>query len=1103
MRSAVLRRHRSRAQRTLLVIIAALVLVISGVAAGLGAYLTAATDVGVRTALSDAAPGDVAYQVTARAGDDVSAADDAVTETLAQLLPGVPYGLHRSVVTGTRSIYRGDAGPGQDDQTTGGENSTTNEDAAGEDATGHDAAGEPAALTRGVLAAYDDLPDHAVLVDGQWPHQGRPAAGRPVAIHASSAAALGLRVGDVLSVSDRGQILVFVVTGTWRPTDADDAFWHGAPLETDGAEDRVGLFAVATDSDLAAIPGTTITSRWRLAPDIQQLTAADVAIMRAGLPRVPLRLEGDARVAGARVGVAGGLLGVLQDSDDRIQAARSVAVVPLIVIGVIGVLALGLVAQLLALARRPETSVLRARGASSSLLTWWAVREALAVGVLPAAVGGLLAWLALQPVTDVGPSGSVVAVTSGAAAAAVIAVATLTVVGARAAVPTSEPPDGSRVARARRGGVRAGTSVLVAAAAAFGLWQLDWYAGPTVADRFGVAGIDPVAVTAPAAALFAGGLAATVAVALAAWAAQRLAWRRRGLAGSLAVRQIARRPGAYALPVLLIVMATGSGTLAAGFAATWADLQRDVAARRTGADLQVVLGMVPQPGRDSAREVDLDRYRAIPGVRTATPVIAAPRATTADGAVELLVRPTAAGEPPAGVELPVGARSIEVELEASAWAHLDEVELEWLNLDRDDVEDPPPGEVVVDLWLADRDGVTALVTPEPAEITLDAEPVSYTVEADLPAGTEPWRVVAVDLQVDGGPGGFEFFWNYDYGVEVSALRTQPRGVPARLGSAGGWTRVPSDAEQRFGPHFAVSTPPAGLGLVVDSGGLRWAGPVVERLLPGDRHLHAGTAPVPVVATDAALSRFGLSVGDRASLQVFGADLPVRVADRITVAAGTTGAQVMVADTGEITRALLEAGRRPPQTSQVWLDVEPDALADGSTAAAVAALTGPGTSVLDRAAIEEGLRSNVFAGLSVMTFWVASGAAIVLATAGLAAGAAVLLRERRPEVAMLRAVGLSPAQQARTRRREQVFIVVAAVALGAATGWLVTYVTAGPLAVAATPSPVETLQPVLRVAPGPWAAYLGTAFVAGLLVALAHGRQVRRQASDGTFPPGVR
>jgi predicted lysophospholipase L1 biosynthesis ABC-type transport system permease subunit len=251
-----------------------------------------------------------------------------------------------------------------------------------------------------------------------------------------------------------------------------------------------------------------------------------------------------------------------------------------------------------------------------------------------------------------------------------------------------------------------------------------------------------------------------------------------------------------------------------------------------------------------------------------------------------------------------------------------------------------------------------------------------------------------------------------------------------------------------------------------------------------------------------LDRFGLEIGDQASLRVFGTALPVDIVDSVAAVPGTRAADAMTADLTALTATMLAAGVSVPAVNHVWIDATPEALAEGSAATGVAEVAGEHAQVLDRSSLEEELRGDVITRLSLVTFWVTSGASALLAVAGLVAAAALLIRQRSSDVALLRSVGASPGQQASARWREQAVIAVFAVGLGSGVGWLVTTVTAGLLAKAATPSAPENLQPVLRLAAGPWAGYLVTLLLLCLLVAVVHGACVRQQGSRPPARDGV-
>src|SRR5690606_37855617 len=146
---------------------------------------------------------------------------------------------------------------------------------------------------------------------------------------------------------------------------------------------------------------------------------------------------------------------------------------PLVLLGVACVIALILAAVLLTTTRTAETVLLRARGATSGLLARWAAREAVPVALLPAAAGGLAAWLLLRSRSEVGELLSPTVLLAGALAAALLAMLILVVTSA---ISTRE---GVRPTVRRQPALRAGTIPLVVVVAAVSLWQLRRYGAPS------------------------------------------------------------------------------------------------------------------------------------------------------------------------------------------------------------------------------------------------------------------------------------------------------------------------------------------------------------------------------------------------------------------------------------------------------------------------------------------------------------------------------------------------------------------------------------------------------------------------------------------------
>src|SRR5690606_2368098 len=122
-------------------------------------------------------------------------------------------------------------------------------------------------------------------------------------------------------------------------------------------------------------------------------------------------------------------------------------------------------------------------------------------------------------------------------------------------------------------------------AAALSAWQLLRHGTPLIDDG----GADVLAVVSLGAVL---AFLAVLALALLGpltRAAARARERGRGLPGALAARQVARRVRAYAVPLVLVVLAVGTTTVASSFAGATAMQREHVAALATGTDVRVTV----------------------------------------------------------------------------------------------------------------------------------------------------------------------------------------------------------------------------------------------------------------------------------------------------------------------------------------------------------------------------------------------------------------------------------------------------------------------------------------------------------------------------------
>jgi hypothetical protein len=519
------------------------------------------------------------------------------------------------------------------------------------------------------------------------------------------------------------------------------------------------------------------------------------------------------------------------------------------------------------------------------------------------------------------------------------------------------------------------------------------------------------------------------------------------------------------------------------------------AAARTGADLQVHYGAAGASVTPSSRNIDVRGFAEISGVEQVSPAVVAPRANTADGSVELVGMGGRDAALQAGVAIPADSEAVDLEFTVEVNVSLDEeyrdalaagVLQAWTDADFDE---PIQGQIRPQLWLMSSAGVAATVLMDRIDAGDEDGRSTWQLRAELPDSAEEWTIIGLEMSISGPQQWDRGFWVFDFDVEVTAMTALPGGADVALTEAP-WAMTTMGTPPKNDPGFVTGAEDGGLGVVIDSGGHGWYGLVRVRLTQDGR---TEDDALPVTATRNALERLGLSVGDSANLRVFGTELPVVIEDRVEAVTGTTASQVMVAELRDLTTFLVATGQRVPAVTQLRIDVDQAGSEANATAAAVSEAAGPEATVLDRVAIEADLRGNAFAGLSLITFWVTAGAVAVLAVAGVAAGTAVLARRRHGEVPVLRALGLTAAQQGRARARELGLVTVLAVLLGAGVGWFVTVLTAGLLSEAATPTTVATLEPVILIAWTPWLVFIGGLIVAALLVARIYGRRVTTQA----------
>lgn len=504
----------------------------------------------------------------------------------------------------------------------------------------------------------------------------------------------------------------------------------------------------------------------------------------------------------AQLGSSGQTVTKMETLLDRIARAdlvgRSSLATPLLLILVLGGYALVLVAALLHEDRRPQTALLRARGAARRQLAGLAAREATLV-VAPAAVlGPLIAGEALRFVR---PGGSADLSTAGGNTTLIWAAAAATAAGCLVAMvlPTlrnagTYVADMAARSRPNRSASiqRASVDLVLVALAVLAWVQLRRYASP-LAGSGGRLGIDPLLVAAPTLGVLAGAVLALRMLPPLTRFAERFVDRRPWTATMFGMWQAGRRP--HAGPVLLLALAVGGSTLAWSLISTGERSQVEQAGHTVGADLRVTerTGAAP-PTRG-------DQLAALPSVKRVLPAwrdeirvgredlqatVIGVDAASAAGVVRLADR-LSDGTASTQFERMVKARGAfaGVELPADARAITGTVRTPVSNASR-------PVQVAVTLLVTSSDGL-ALRLPA-ANSASDGRATQFTVQLPDARGA---RLRLTGFEADGGLAA-----GNAYRLQLDGLTVvNADGTTAPAGLSGNWTMTApaSSSPRRCGP----------------------------------------------------------------------------------------------------------------------------------------------------------------------------------------------------------------------------------------------------------------------------------------------------------------
>jgi hypothetical protein len=962
------------------------------------------------------------------------------------------------------------------------------------------------------VAAPAGLRANARLTAGTWP--GAPHAGGPVpaALPAAVAAQLGAAPGTILALRDPSTRarLRLQVTGLYRQRDPAARYWGIDQIWTcDGEYQR----CFTSQGPIVVSPaafgrgGLAVDqASWVALPDAAHIGPGQLAGLAARTQRAEAHLQKSAALGGlvADSGMPAALAGARTD----LAVARS-----LLVIGGLQLLlpaagALLLIAGLLASHREEEHALLSARGAARWQLARPALAEALAAGAVAAAAGALAgprlaALLARRGLlADAGLRLSGVPAQAWWSALAVLLLGVVIIVW-----PALRPP-APGAARARRGrpparaaAVRAGGDVALLALGAAAVWQLHDYASGSRPAPGGL-----ILAVAPALALAGMAVIPLRVLPLAARLLDRVASAGRHLSAALASWEISRRPIRQAVPALLAVLAVATGTLALAQYQSWRQSALDQAAFFAGADVRV----------DTAVPVPLGTAATITraaGVTAAAPLAAA--ATGSGGDVLALDAPAAGGtvllrrdlspvaeaalfrritprRAAAGVAVP--GRPARLEITAALTPGV-----------RGGAASGPggaagggagggPGSASVTASVQDADGAVYSV---PAGV-LPADGRSHALTVVLAPARQasyPLRLLGLSLSYlmapatpgEAGPPAASLAIS---GMAAAATPAGPAGAPFAAGPAlAAWrpAAVSPDLSNLAAPaSAAVPTASGGQPAVT---GWRPAPGGAQRLTfrPGSAPATAGpgsgasatvtlTAPLPGgavagIATRAFLRNSSVGVGATVPVTIGAVTVPVHIVAAVAAfptAAGGGGA--VIVDLAAAEQALVRRLAEPLPVTSWFLRTAAPGGPPGLPSGAV---------VTSRARRAAALLSDPVSAAPQQAALAVAGAGALLAAIGFSVSIAAGRRSRRPQNAMLAALGVSRFAQARQLCLEELMLCLPAAAAGLLAGtWLAHLLIP---AVTITPAATTPVPPVLVEVPLGWA--IGLAVVVAVIPVL--------------------
>ncbi|HZU57549.1 MAG TPA: FtsX-like permease family protein [Actinocrinis sp.] len=935
--------------------------------------------------------------------------------------------------------------------------------------------------------------DSATLVSGSWPAPPEPTEPYglirtpvPVAVSASDAARYHLAVGSQVPLplapgtfypgahEDRG-----VVVGIYRPKSATDPVW-AIPASAGGAVEFFLVDPRAFDTGrVQAAGGVAITSL-----DLSKLSAGNVYAADSQLHQLSDGLANDPSL-GLGVTASDDAAALLDGTTRALTVSRPVIAIPAVEAIAIACCAIAATARLLARDRRAQAALMRSRGASVWHLARYDALEALAVTV-PAMV--IAPFIAVRLAGLLPPADSLKPVLGGAVwladgAAAVVFTLVLVLSGSI----TARDDSVARVGRIPVSVAAAGIDLAALALAAAGVWELR-----TALTRQAASGsLDPLTVCAPTLAVLAFALASVRLVSVVGRVAQAIANRARGWSGAFGSWHAARMIRTHTAAVVLIAAATALVVISGANRIAADRSVRDQADFLVGADVRGTAADV-QPLRNGGAAADLPGVRTVAAVDRLTTAIgrsgtggkatllatdparwqqvAILRSDLAPGGVAQAVAPLRAHPvPQPGLGLPGKPHQARFGIRLATASG-----------------QPIPG-ATLDVTLAGQDG-----EPDTLSAPLAAVSGPQTVNIDLSAAIGdgsrvawPLRVIRIGVVLPTPSAGTEK-------VDFDLLAADTDSGRAELSAGQSWTATSSVNVA------VVANTNYDLSLVRQSGSATAASSGAALLhgsfdpgtdppsvgYPGRSSYSAGLAvpapaAVPGLVTPQFLAAAGAQVGSTVDLSLDGSDLLLKVVGSIPALPSTQPSDnAVLVDQSALAAYAAAHSLAAVGSGELWIAVRPGAATQVSTALISGGLSGQ---TQDRFSTAAQLTGDPVRSGPIGALIIAALAAVLFALFGYGAHVAAVLRERVPQLAAVRALGVGAGRIGVAFGVEQSLVAAVGVIAGGAVGLLLSQ-----LIVPVTVLTRDGQAPIPSVLSGPdWAA-VGWSAAATVAVIAAAG-----------------